>query len=75
MDRPVYLNVSRLRETLGHTWFLFQKYWDLDLIPTPDATAGEKPLWLISRVDEIRERINEFERRKTAAKFNAEISV
>jgi hypothetical protein len=70
-DRPHYLNVSRLREALGYTWFLFQKYWDLDLIPIPDATAGDKPLWLISNVEPIRDRIQEYERAKSAAKFNA----
>jgi hypothetical protein len=71
MDRPCYLNTSRLRIAIGCTWHLFQKYWDLDLIGTPDATVAGKPAWLMSSVEGIRERIAEYERNKSAAIHNS----
>ena len=67
----VLLNTSRLRSALGISWYLFGRYWDLDLFPDPDAEAGGRPLWKMSRVEEIRKRLDEYERTVAAATNNA----
>jgi len=70
-DRPHYVGTSGLRVTLGLTWHKFLDYWEKDVIPACDATVGEKPVWLLSNVESIRERIAEYQRNKSAAIHNA----
>jgi len=71
MNRPHYVGTSGLRIALGLTWHKFLDYWEKDVVALPDATAGDRPLWLLSNVESIRAQIAEYERNRSAAIHNA----
>jgi hypothetical protein len=71
MDQPHYIGFSKLREILGLTWNRFLFLWDKDVIPEADATVGDKPIWLMSSVDNVRSAIAAYDALQVAARFNS----
>jgi len=67
-----YIGASRLKELLGiRSWYSFGILRDRGVIGDPDANEAGRELWKLSRLQSIKESIQNYEARQAAAKFNA----
>jgi hypothetical protein len=70
------IGASRLKELLGvRSWYTFTLLRHRGVIPLPDANDAGRDLWKLSRLQAIKDSIEDYEMRQAAAKFNAPISV
>jgi len=63
---------SRLKELLGiRSWYSFQNLRDRGVIEGPSFNEAGRELWPLSRLQSIKEAVQDYEARQAAAKFNA----
>ena len=64
------VNKTTLKECLNLTWYLMARYSRLGLVGKPDAFVGGRPCWRITRIEEIKQRINRYESQIAEAKYS-----
>jgi hypothetical protein len=65
-DIPKYFATRCLWSFLGISWHAFTKYRKRGVIPEPDDYVSGKPLWLNSKVKDIRQAVDAAENRQYA---------
>jgi hypothetical protein len=66
------IGASRLKDLLGiRSWYSFGLLRDRGVIEGPDTIEAGRELWKLSRLQSIKESIQNYEARQAAAKFNA----
>ena len=66
------IGASRLKESLEiRSWHTFRLLQERGVIPMPGYVADDRHLWAVPEIPAIQERINTYERTKSAASNNA----
>ena len=71
MSADHLVNISSLRECLGVSWYLLRRYESLGLLGEPEAYVSGRPHWHVGDVEHIQNRISQYQRNRSAAKFNS----